>query len=519
MTLRESTARGGLYLAMREGVGIFVRLLGILFLTREIGPTSYGVYVTAYLVVAVLASVAQLGAEVYLIRRPDEPTEKDYDQTFSLLLLTSAVAVAVGFGLSFVLPYALDSHAFVGPLRIMLISLPLNVLWAPAQAKIERAFRYKAMAWVELGGDLLLYTVSLGIAYSFSATVWAPVIGFICWQAFLLIGSHIIANYVPRWAWSKEAVKARLHFGTSYAGAGIFDQLRDLLNPLVVGRYLGAAAVGRVALALRVVEALSFAGRATWRLALVSFSRVQKDRSRLSRGLSEAMGMQILTLAPLLCTFAILAPALVPLGFGSSWKPLEQVFPFVAIAGLANSVQLPQATVLFILNKPLVVTRFTLTSLTINVTAALLLVPSHGLAGYGISVVIAQTSIYLLHRALKPYVDTAYSMVLPWLFAAIPLLFVRSIPVELVPLFVLPSLVVLAMPARRRQVWSLVSLVLGAVKKRGDALDAPDSSTPEVSGTEGSGTEGPAAPETPVSPGSARYPAVDLAVDHSLGPH
>ena len=149
----------------------------------------------------------------------------------------------------------------------------------------------------------------------------------------------------------------------------------------------------------------------------------------------------------------------------------------MAIAGLANSVQLPQSTVLFILNKPLVVTRFTLTSLTINVIAALILVPSHGLAGYGISVVIAQSSIFLLHHALKPFVDTQYSMVLPWLIAAIPLLFIRSIPVDLIPVFVLPMLGVLALPARRRQVWSLVSLVLGAVKGRGDVLEAPTAAT------------------------------------------
>jgi O-antigen/teichoic acid export membrane protein len=286
MTLRESTARGGLYLAMREVLGIIVRLGGILFLTRQIGPTNYGIYVTAFLFVSVLASVAQLGAEVYLIRRPTEPTLNEYHQTSSLLLVTAVVAIAIGGGLSFVLPTLIGNSDFVAPLRVMLISLPLNVMWAPAQAMIERAFRYKSMAWVELGGDLTLYSVSLIGAYAFNAGVWAPVYGFIAWQAFLLIASHWVAHYLPRWSWNFKAVRSRLRFGGGFAGANVTDQIRQLLNPVLVGRYLGPAAVGRVALALRAVEALSFAGRATWRLALVSFSRVQHDRQRLSRGIS-----------------------------------------------------------------------------------------------------------------------------------------------------------------------------------------------------------------------------------------
>src|SRR5215212_4225389 len=87
MSLRTVVVRGGIYLLLRQGLGIIVSTVGLVLLTRIIGPAAYGLYAAAYAIYVFLFSVFKWGVDIYLIRRGGEPQPQDYHQAFSLLLL------------------------------------------------------------------------------------------------------------------------------------------------------------------------------------------------------------------------------------------------------------------------------------------------------------------------------------------------------------------------------------------------------------------------------------------------
>ena len=93
MSLRAPVLRGGAYLAGREALGIVVRLLGILALTRLLAPAEFGVYAGVAAIVTVLAHMAQFGTEIFLTRREEEPSERLYDETFTFVA-ASTLAIA-----------------------------------------------------------------------------------------------------------------------------------------------------------------------------------------------------------------------------------------------------------------------------------------------------------------------------------------------------------------------------------------------------------------------------------------
>src|SRR6185437_11831333 len=105
------------------------------------------------------------------VRSPDEPgVEPGAEPGGSLrqIALRSGAYLAgreaVGEGLTvLVRPWLRPVGVFL-PLRILLLSIPLNVLWAPAQAFIERSFAYRRMGLLELGGDVVLYVVAVPAA-------------------------------------------------------------------------------------------------------------------------------------------------------------------------------------------------------------------------------------------------------------------------------------------------------------------------------------------------------------------
>src|ERR1700757_2863681 len=72
------TARGGLYLGLRYGLGILVSLGNMFVLTRWIGPHAYGLFVTALGLTSFLAALARGGVDTFLVRQESIPTKRAF---------------------------------------------------------------------------------------------------------------------------------------------------------------------------------------------------------------------------------------------------------------------------------------------------------------------------------------------------------------------------------------------------------------------------------------------------------
>src|SRR3974390_2724091 len=93
--------KGASFLFGREAMGSAVRLVGVIVVTRAMGPANYGVYTAALAFVTVVVTVSQMGSEIYLIRVKDTPSDRLNNEVFTLLLTTSVLASAIGFGLTY----------------------------------------------------------------------------------------------------------------------------------------------------------------------------------------------------------------------------------------------------------------------------------------------------------------------------------------------------------------------------------------------------------------------------------
>ncbi len=287
--------RGASFLFGREAIGSVVRLIGVIITVRMIGPSNYGVFTAAAAYVAVIVTICQMGSEVFLIRAHEQPTKRLNNEIFTLLLVTSVALSVVALGLTFVLAPLIKPAGTLVPLRVLLLCVPINALWAPAQAHIERAFDYKKMGILELGGDIVLYAVAVPLALlHFGA--WSLVAGYFAWQTFLLVGSLLLSGLRPRLAWSTKTAKDVIRHGTSYSTSMLFVNLVFVVPPIVVGTFVGAAGVGYVSFGRNLVNTVGFAKRAAYRLGIVTMAQINRDDPKLFRqGLER--GAFLLTLA------------------------------------------------------------------------------------------------------------------------------------------------------------------------------------------------------------------------------
>ena len=422
MSLRERVLRGGFYLILRQGLSIGIGFGGMIALTRMIGPANYGLYAGSLALLLFVSEVGRMGVDVYLVRREGEMSSEVYHQAFSLLLLSALVLCAIGFLASPLLSYWIEDPRFVSALQVMLLSVPLLLLCVPATAHLERALDFRSIAIVELAGQLLYYASALPLAWR-GFGFWAPIIGFFVWKTWVLLASYILSRYRPRLRWSSSATREMLTYGLSFSSSVWVWQLRRLVNPLVVGRFLGPEGMGYVALAIRLVEVLSFVKNATWRLALAALAKVQRDPVRLRRALEEAMGMQLLGLGPPLAGFALVAPWLLPLLFGERWDAVVLLYPFIAMSYLANAVFNMQSSVLYVFERNWSVTIFHIVHIVLFAGTALLLVDRVGLLGYGLAELVALAGYPVIHFFAIRLFAFNYNRAIPWLVAFAPPLF------------------------------------------------------------------------------------------------
>jgi PST family polysaccharide transporter len=438
--LRNRVVRGGAAIAVRQGAGICLTVVNVLLVTRIIGPTQYGIFAAAYGIASVIGIAGTWGLDVYLLRKATEPKPEEYSQAFTLFFLTS-----VFFTSLFVL-FCHNIARFAGipdmalPLAVMSLFIPFNLLYVPGVVRLDRELRFQRVGLIELVGQASGYAVAIPLALHHMGC-WAPILGVLTGQVFALVLVYASAPMRLRFHWDFTLVREMLAYGLGYSGAIWIWQLRLLVNPLIVGRFAGATGVGYVALAIRLVEVLSFVKLATWRVAMAALAKLDGNKERLRRSISEGMCLQALMVGLPLTLFACVAPFVLPHIFGTRWNPAFHLFPFLALSYLMNSVFNLHVSVLALIRRNLYIGYFHTAHVILFAGSAAILVSRLGYIGYGWAEIIAFASYFVLHHFLRLSVGSPdYSRALLWFMVCSVGIIVSAVPdpMRLAVLLLLP---------------------------------------------------------------------------------
>jgi len=409
VSLRRRVLHGGVYLILRQGLGIIISTGGVILLARTIGPDAYGVYAAAFGIYTYVANVCRWGVDVYLVRRESEPPLQDYHQAFSLLLLVSLAGAGLAILALPLLERWMQLERFGSVAAALFAALPLIVLSTVPLARLERALDFRKVALVELSGQVALYVVALPSAY-LGLGSWAPVLGIWASQLLTLGLLYRISGYRPRLHWEFTRVRAMMGYGLGISASDWLWNLTNLVNPLIVGRYVGAEAVAQVALAARLVEQVgSIVIIPSTRISTPVFARLQADRAQLLKAQAEAMSLQLMMQGPVLAGVGLIAPWFVPLLLGPSWLPAVTIYPFIALSYLVGTAFSLHSALLWVLRRIWEVALFRLVHLVLLAVSALLLVPPLGLIGYGYAELLALPAWILLLIFFKVHVGKPVS--------------------------------------------------------------------------------------------------------------
>jgi PST family polysaccharide transporter len=218
---------------------------------------------------------------------------------------------------------------------LLALPLPLVGLSAVAQGLLVRQRRYRSLAFRTIIGQGGATCLGLIVALR-GGGAWAPVAQ---QSASAILGACVLLSHAPppwrgRPDWRAAAEMLRL--GAPLVASTVVQSSRYRVFAVLVGASAGAAVLGQVHLAFRIVDTLrELTNNALWRLLLPRFARLQKDRAALLAGIDRALGVYALVALPGFALLLVLMAPFLLAVLGPAWLPAAAAAaPLVGLAWL-----------------------------------------------------------------------------------------------------------------------------------------------------------------------------------------
>lgn len=400
-TLESKALSGGVILVVRQLFGIALSLIGMLVSTRLLGPHKYGQFVIVAGLTGYALNVGKLGLDVYLIRHQGELDQNQVGVTQALYLVIGVIFAVSIFSLGPVVAWWYKDPFLCNLFWAYAVITPLTLMSAVPIALLDRQLSYKQAALIELVGQLLYVVLSVCIVWA-TQSVWGVLIGIFA-QALvtLILGTYLSQmQFRPRWIASEA--RAQVRYGLGYSTSMWIWQARDLVNPLLVGKLLGAEAAAFVAMALRLAGLVGFAKAAVWRVYMSYLARLADDRAKMREAIETGLSHQVLITGVSFIAFFAIAPDLIQGLMGPKWMPVLQVFPYIAAGVIVNSGFSLYSSALYIIGKNHDVSLFHTLHILLFVSSAwVLLSKLDSISGYGWAEIAAFLSYFLVRYAFR----------------------------------------------------------------------------------------------------------------------
>ncbi len=396
--LKTKILQGGIYLTLRQLVGVALSLVSVLVIARVLGPEHYGIVAIASSFLYFTFWTAKLGLDIYLVRQPDLPE----DGPEQILAFYNTVGVTLCVLLWFAIPTIglWTGQSVVSQILRWLVPVVwLEMVSSVPIAMLERELRFAQVGLIETLAQAANYLLAVPLVLLHWG-YWGPIAGLgLQFTVLALLGMYYYRT--PwHWRWRWQFLRAALGYGLVYSGTNWIWALKSLTVPLFVSRLAGLGAVGIISIAIRFADQLGMLRLVAFRLSFSALAKLNGNPDLTRHAISRGIVYQGLLVGPLYAVFSCCAALVIPILFGGNWLPSIQVFPCIALATLINTVFNLHSSALYVAGHNRDVAKFHIWHIGLLWLACWLLIPVMGLWGYPAAEIVALLSYVSIHCSL-----------------------------------------------------------------------------------------------------------------------
>lgn len=307
-----------------------LKIAVLALLARLVTPGDFGVLGACMMLFALAETFTQVGVAPALIQKR-ELSAADIDTGYTLtLVMGGLVMVAVLLGAPW-LAQVLRFPQAVAPFRAVGLIFPVIAFGAVSQALLARAMRFRLRATIDLASYVLGYAVLAPVMAWMGYAYWALIVGQMAQLAIGSLWMLLSVGPLPRLRIVRSSVRALMSFGFGITIARIGNAIALNGDYFVVGRWLGADALGLYTRAYTLTQQpIKIFGSLGDQVLFPAMASIQTERERVARAYEKSTMAVLAVAGPLCGALYVMAPDVVSVLLGSSWGPLIPAFQFLA---------------------------------------------------------------------------------------------------------------------------------------------------------------------------------------------
>jgi O-antigen/teichoic acid export membrane protein len=347
-SLGRQAANGVKWNGVATATKIIVQFLSMAVLARLLAPGDFGLMSMALVVTGIVQAFSDLGLSNVIIHRQDASREQ----------LSSIYWLNLGFGLAlFILlwlaaPLAADffrKQALPPLLRWTATAFLITPLGHQWQALLRRDMEFKVVARIEIAETLAYAATTIGLAmagHGVMSLVWGA-LARTALRTLLLAAAAARRGWLPAFHFRPSDLKGFAGFGLFQMGERALNYLATNVDYLIIGRLLGAAALGYYTLAYNLMRMpLTYINPTIVSVAFPAFARVQGQDDVLRRGYARILRYLSGLSFPVMAGMLVVAPLFVPLYYGERWTPVVPLIQIFCLLGASKSIGNPLGSLL-----------------------------------------------------------------------------------------------------------------------------------------------------------------------------
>ncbi len=241
-SLKQKTKNGLLWSVIERFSVQGVQFVLMIFMTRLLTPSDYGVLGMLSIFLAVAGSLMDSGFSHALIRKQNR-TDIDCSTVFYFNLLMSVFLYGVLFIAAPWIARFYNEPILTPVLRVLGVTLIIGAISCVQNVIFTAKLEFKIIAKISFSSSVLSGLVGLLLAYK-GFGVWALVGQSMMSSTFSLLAIWHYSSWRPIWAFSRKSLREMFGFGSKLTLSGLIDTLYGNIYGLVIGKVYSAESLG-----------------------------------------------------------------------------------------------------------------------------------------------------------------------------------------------------------------------------------------------------------------------------------
>lgn len=346
--LKYKIISGAIWNTINSSASFIISIGTVAVLARLLTPEAFGMFAMITVVTSLLDSFSDMGISAAVISY----REIEDNELSSLFLLN--IFIGIGLCLLLIAASPIVVYYYKEPrIYLYLWILSLNfIITAPAtlfNVLMKKHMQFKILSKINIAAT---------IVYGFSTIVYAfffrSIMSFVVGTLLQSLTSTILNVYYGRKIWKPRRLiikyrflKRFLSFGLYQIGERVINRLNWNIDYLIIGRFLGAEALGYYFMAYNLMlKPIRKINPIITSVAFPALSEIQNDNAQLKRYFLKMIRYIIYVMGPIFLVLFVLAKPVILVLYGSSWLAAAPVLAVFSFLGILYSIGNPMGNLI-----------------------------------------------------------------------------------------------------------------------------------------------------------------------------